>query len=67
MPTEGEIRAAARLDEDAVVALVSVLIEALVLLAGEVQTLRDQITKSSRNSGKPSSSDGLKKPRHFER
>jgi hypothetical protein len=50
MPTEGEIRAAARLDEDAVVALVSVLIEALVLLAGEVQTLRDQITKSSRNS-----------------
>jgi transposase len=62
--TEGEIRAAARQGEDAVVALVSGLVEVLVVLAGEVQTLRDQIAKSSRNSGKPPSSECLNKPRH---
>jgi transposase len=63
LPTEEEIRAAAREGEDAVVALVSSLVEAIGLLSAEVQALRDQIAKNSGNSSKPPSSDGLKKPR----
>ena len=63
MPTEEEIRAAAREGEDAVVALVSSLVEAIALLSVEVEALRDQVAKNSGNSGKPPSSDGLKKPR----
>ena len=64
LPTEEEIRAAAREGEEAVVSLVSSLVEAIALLAVEVQTLKDQIAKNSSNSGKPPSSDGLKKPRN---
>lgn len=63
LPTEEEIRAATREGEDAVVTLVSSLVEAIVLLSAEVQALRDQIAKNSGNSSKPPSSDGLKKPR----
>jgi transposase len=39
------------------------LIAIIVELRKEIQDLRDQLAKDSRNSGKPPSSDGLKKPR----
>ena len=39
------------------------LIAIIVELRKEIQELRDQLGKDSRNSGKPPSSDGLKKPR----
>ncbi len=59
LPTEEEVRAATREGEDALVGLVSSLVEAIGLLSAEVQALKDQIAKNSRNSGKPPSSDVL--------
>ena len=56
LPSEAEIRAAARLGEDAVVALVCA---AFGKLAERIQQLEDQVAKNSSNSGKPPSSDGL--------
>jgi transposase len=61
LPTEEEIRSAVRQGEEARVALVSNLLEVISLLAARVQALEDQLAKNSRNSGKPPSSDGLKK------
>jgi transposase len=63
LPTEEEIRAAAREGEEAVVVLVIGLVEVIALLSAEVQALKDQLAKNSSNSGKPPASDGLKKPR----
>jgi transposase len=59
IPSEAEIRDAARQGEDAVVALVFATFEKL---AERIQKLEDQLAKNSRNSGKPPSSDGLSKP-----
>jgi hypothetical protein len=59
LPSEAEIRDAARQGEDAVVALVFATIGKL---AERIQKLEDQLAKNSRNSGKPPSSDGLSKP-----
>ena len=63
LPSEIEIRTLYRQGEDAVVNLVSGLVETVTLLANRVQVLEDQIAKNSNNSGKPPSSDGLKKKR----
>jgi transposase len=62
LPTEEEIRTAVQQGEDAVVQLVSGLIQVIIVLAARVQALEDQLAKNSSNSGKPPSSDGLKKP-----
>lgn len=66
LPTEEEVRAAARQGEDAVVELVFGLVSnwvgVLQQLEKRVRVLEDQVAKNSSNSGKPPSSDGLKKP-----
>jgi transposase len=75
LPTEEEIRAAARQGEDAVVALVVSLMsnwvevmqqqqEIIQRLEERMRVLEDQLAKNSSNSGKPPSSDGFKRPRH---
>ena len=65
IPTEEEVRAAARQGEDAVVELVFELVNNWVRILGQmeerVQVLENQMAKNSSNSGKPPSSDGLKK------
>lgn len=61
LPEEEEIRAAFRQGEEAVVGLVSALLQIIMMLSMQVQRLEDQVAKNSSNSGKPPSSDGLKK------
>ena len=74
MPTPEELHQVYDQGEEAVYALVVRLIgefnqvleqqnETVQRLAAQVQALEDQLAKNSRNSGKPPSSDGLKKPR----
>jgi len=66
-PSREEIHAAYLQGEEAVVALVAQLVsdfaQALYQLQARIQELEDQTAKNSRNSSKPPSSDGLKKPR----
>jgi transposase len=62
LPNEEEIRATIRLGEDATVSLISSLIQIIAIQAARIQALEDQLAKNSSNSGKPPSSDGLKKP-----
>ena len=61
-PTEEEIRAALSQGEDAVISLVSSLLQIIALQAARIQALDDQLAKNCSNSGMPPSSDGLKKP-----
>src|SRR3990172_716321 len=63
LPTSDEVRAAYRQGEDAVMALFERVTEGVRLLEARMQVLEDQVAKHSGNSGKPPSSDGLKKPR----
>ncbi len=66
LPTEEEVRFAARQGEEAVVELVFGLVSnwvgVLQQLEERIQALEDQLAKNSNNSSKPPSSDGLKKP-----
>ena len=60
----------ARLDKETLIAVILTmqgqvrqLEKTVAEQAADIQSLRDQLAKNSRNSGKPPSSDGLKKPR----
>jgi len=59
LPTDEEIRAAFDQGKEAVVELFH---RTVGQLAARVQALEDRVSKNSRNSGKPPSSDGLSKP-----
>ena len=63
LPTPEQVRAVYQQGEEAVVALVSQLIQVITALGARVQALEDQLAKNSDNSSKPPSSDGLNKPR----
>ena len=52
-----------QIDKESLIAIIIALQEQLAEQAALIQELRDQLAKNSRNSGKPPSSDGLKKPR----
>jgi transposase len=61
LPDEEEIRIIYQKGEDAMVTFVGSLTEVVQTLSERVQALEDQLAKNSRNSGKPPSSDGLRK------
>jgi transposase len=61
LPSEEEVRRAARQGEEAVVPLVNNLIQVIVDLVDRVHTLEDRLAKDSHNSNQPPSSDGLQK------
>lgn len=61
LPSEEEIRAIYRQGEEAMVAFVGSLTGVMQALSERLQALEDQLAKNRHNSGKPPSSDGLKK------
>ena len=70
LPTEVNRDQIGKMDKPDLVDLVEVLLTRLQQVetlvqeqAATIQALQDQLAKNSGNSGKPPSSDGLKKPR----
>src|SRR5210317_1621135 len=70
LPTEFNRDQLEKMDKPNLIDLVEVLLTRLQQLetfvqeqAATIQALQDQLAKNSGNSGKPPSSDGLKKPR----
>lgn len=70
LPVDIERSQLEELDKESLIVIILTLQEQLRQLrqqveeqAAEIQSLRDQLAKNSQNSGKPPSSDGLKKPR----
>lgn len=53
----------ADLDKETLIAIILELRQMIAHQASQIQELQDQLAKNSQNSGKPPSSDGLKKPR----
>lgn len=51
------------LDKESLIAIILELQQMIVQQASQIRELQDQLAKNSQNSGKPPSSDGLKKPR----
>lgn len=62
-PLKLDHKQAAELDKEALITIILELQQMVAEQAAEIQALRDQLAKNSQNSGKPPSSDGLKKPR----
>jgi transposase len=68
LPSREEMRVLYQQGEEAVLAVYDLLVDTIRKLAARIQVLEDQIQKDSHNSGKPPSSDGMKKPiRHRQR
>jgi transposase len=63
LPSREEIQAAYKQGEDAVQTIIEAQAKIIRDLEARLQALEDQIVKNSRNSSKPPSSDGLKKPK----
>ena len=63
LPTDISSEQLNKLDKETLIATILEMRQMLVQQAIQIQELQDQLAKNSRNSGKPPSSDGLKKPR----
>ena len=63
LPTDMSPDQLEQMDKESLLAIIIALQKQLAEQAALIQELRDQLAKNSRNSGKPPSSDGLKKPR----
>jgi transposase len=68
LPSREEMRALYQQGEEAVLAVYDLLVDTIRKLEAKIQVLEGQIQKDSHNSGKPPSSDGMKKSaRHRQR